>query len=310
MPDAAVASVETQPALLGSPHPIAGERPRVLITGSSGMLGSDIAPVLAGGGYEVYPRPRSDLDVTDAAEVARAFRELRPQVVVNCAAFTRVDACESDPSAWIVNAEGVENLSRECLRQAARLVQISTDFVFDGEKREPYIETDETSPLSEYGRGKRAGEEAALRSPGALVVRASWLFGRGGWNFIEAILKQANDGKRELTVVDDQRGRPTATTDLSEAVLALLAAGASGVFHFANRGEVTWHDFAQEILLLSGYDDVRVLPTTSAALARPAARPAYSVLDTSKYESATGRGIRHYREPLIEYLARRARPEA
>jgi dTDP-4-dehydrorhamnose reductase len=141
-------------------------------------------------------------------------------------------------------------------------------------------------------------------------VRASWLFGRGGWNFIEAILKQADDGKRELTVVDDQKGQPTATTDLSEAVLALLAAGASGVFHFANRGEVTWRDFAHEILLLSGYDDVRVLPTTSAALARPAARPAYSVLDTSKYESATSRGIRHYREPLIEYLARRARPEA
>ncbi len=282
----------------------------MLITGASGMLGSDLAPVLAGAGFEVYPRPRADLDVTDDGEVARAFRDVRPQVVVNCAAFTRVDACESDPAAYAVNAEGVEILAEQCRRHGARLVQISTDFVFDGEKREPYTETDETDPLSEYGRGKRAGEEAALTAPAALVVRASWLFGSGGWNFVEAILKQVEQGKRELSVVDDQKGKPTATTDLSEAILVLIVLGASGIFHFANRGEVTWFDFAREILRLAGRSDVRVLPATSAALARPAVRPAYSVLDTSKYESVTGRPIRHFREPLVEYLARRARPEA
>jgi dTDP-4-dehydrorhamnose reductase len=308
--DAAVATVEAQPGLLASPRPMPGERPRVLVTGASGMLGSDLTPALAAAAWDVYPRPRADLDVTDEAGVASAFRDVDPHVVVNCAAFTKVDACETDPDAWAVNAGAVDILARECRRRGARLVQISTDFVFDGGKTEPYTETDETAPLSMYGRGKRAGEEAALGAPGALVVRASWLFGRGGWNFIEAILKQVEQGRRELAVVDDQRGKPTSTTDLSEAIVALLAANASGIFHFANRGETTWYDFAREILMLAGRDDVRVQPTTSAALARPAKRPAYSVLDTSRYEAVTGRPIRHFRDPLLEHVAERARPEA
>jgi dTDP-4-dehydrorhamnose reductase len=274
------------------------------------MLGSDLVPVLAGGGFEVAPRPRADLDVTDSDEVGRAFRDVRPQVVVNCAAFTRVDACEADPAAFAVNAGGVAVLADACERYSARLVQISTDFVFDGAKNLPYTEADEPAPLSAYGRGKRAGEEAALRSSSALVVRASWLFGRAGWNFIEAILRQAEEGRPEISVVDDQRGRPTATTDFAEGILALLVAGARGVFHFANRGEVTWFEFASEILLLAGHSEVRLSPTTTAALARPAARPHYSVLDTTKYEGMTGRTIRHFREPLVEYLARRARPDA
>ncbi|HEY6066063.1 MAG TPA: dTDP-4-dehydrorhamnose reductase [Thermoanaerobaculia bacterium] len=310
MADAAVATVEAQPGLLASPRLMAGERPRVLVTGASGMLGSDLTPSLAGAGYDVFARPRADLDVTDEGEVAAAFRDVEPHVVVNCAAFTKVDASETDDAAWTVNVRGVGNLARECRRRGVRLVQVSTDFVFDGTKGEPYTETDETAPLSMYGRSKRAGEEAALDVPSALVVRGSWLFGRGGWNFIEAILKQAEQGKRELTVVDDQKGKPTATTDLSEAIVALLALGATGIYHFANRGEVSWFDFAREILMLAGRDDVNVVPTTSAALSRPAARPAYSVLDTSKYEGLTGRAVRHFREPLVEYLAHRARPEA
>jgi dTDP-4-dehydrorhamnose reductase len=308
--DAAVAPVEAQPGLLASPRLMPGERPRVLVTGASGMLGSDLSPTLAGAGYDVYPRPRAALDVTNESHVASAFSELDPHVVVNCAAFTRVDACETDPAAWAVNVRGVGILARGCSRHGARLVQISTDFVFDGGKGEPYAEEDETAPLSVYGLTKRAGEEAALESPSALVVRASWLFGRSGWNFIEAILKQAEEGQRELSVVDDQRGKPTATTDLSEAIVALLAANATGIFHFANRGEVTWYEFAREILLLAGRNDVNVRPTSSVSLARPARRPGYSVLDTSKYEALTGRTIRHFREPLIEYVAGRARPEA
>ena len=309
-PEAVLVPVEVQPAVLASPHPVGEERARVLVTGGSGMLASDLAPALAEAGYQVYPRPRSDLDVTDPGAVARAFRDVRPQIVVNCAAFTRVDACETDPRARAVNAEAVATITAECDRHGARLVQVSTDFVFDGLKGKPYLETDEPVPLSAYGRDKYAGEEAALRLPGSLVVRASWLFGRGGWNFIEAILKQAAQGKREITVVDDQRGRPTSTTDLSEAIRALLAAGATGIFHFANRGVVTWFEYAVEILNVVGRSDVRVAPTTSADLARPATRPAYSVLDTSKYESRIAQPIRHFREPLVEYLARRLRPEA
>ena len=309
-PEAAVAPVEVQPAVLAAPRAVGQERDRVLVTGGSGMLASDLAPILAGAGFDVYPRPRADLDVTDPADVARAFRDVRPQVVVNCAAFTRVDACETDPRARAVNAEAVDILASQCGLHGTRLVQISTDFVFDGSRSEPYRETDEPAPLSAYGRDKRAGEEAALRLPGSLVVRASWLFGRGGWNFVEAILKQAEQGKREITVVDDQRGRPTSTTDLSEAIRALLSSGATGIFHFANRGAVTWFEYAVEILSIAGRADVRVTPTTSAALARPAVRPAYSVLDTAKYEGRVTQPIRHFREPLVEYLAGRLRPEA
>lgn len=310
MAEAAVAHAETLPEVLAAPRPEAQLRRRVLVAGATGMLGSDLAPVLAGAGCEVFARPRSDLDITRPEEIARAFRELRPEVVVNCAAFTKVDACESDPRAMEVNAEGVALLARFSIRHGAKLVQISSDFVFDGEKRTPYVEEDATAPLSAYGRSKSLGEEAALRVPTGLVVRASWLFGNAGWNFVEAILKQVEAGKTELTVVEDQRGKPTATSDLAEAILALLVADAVGTYHFANRGEITWADFAREILRLADHAEVPVLPITSESLARPAKRPAYSVLDTGKYERITGRAIRDFREPLAEYLGRRARPQA
>jgi dTDP-4-dehydrorhamnose reductase len=310
MADAGGAPFETNAAVLAAPRPAPRRRRRVLVTGATGMLGSDLAPALAAAGHEVFARPRSDLDITDAKGVLRAVRELAPDVVVNCAAFTNVDACETDPRAYEVNAKAVGHLADACGHFGAQLVQISTDFVFDGTKGSPYVEDDPPNPLSAYGRSKRAGEEAALRLSGSLVVRASWLFGRSGWNFVEAILKQVEGGKKRLAVVVDQVGRPTATTDLSEAIAALLEAGASGVYHFANRGEVTWNEFAREILWHAGRRDVDVDPTTSDALARPARRPAYSVLDTGKYERLTGRPIRSFREPLAEYLARRARPEA
>ena len=274
------------------------------------MLGSDLVPVLAGAGLEVFARPHSDLDITDEDQVRNAFREVRPEIVVNCAAFAKVDACESDRLAFRVNVRGVELLARQCALHSAQLVQISTDYVFDGEKTTPYLEEDPTGPLSAYGRSKRDGEEAALAVAGALVVRSSWLFGRGGWNFVEAILKQAEGGRRRLFVVNDQRGRPTAATDLAEAILALLLSGAVGTCHFANRGEVTWFDFAREILALSEHSSIEIEPIDSSSLDRPAQRPAYTVLDTSKYSRLTGRAIRHFREPLGEYLAGRARPEA
>ena len=310
MADAAGSSLDTHAAVMAAPRPLPRAPRRVLVTGASGMLASDLAPLLAAAGWEVFARPKSDLDIADAAAVSRVLRELRPDVVVNCAAFTKVDACETDPRAFEVNGAGVANLADACGHVAAQLVQLSTDFVFDGRKASPYVEDDPVHPLSAYGRSKRAGEEAALRLPGSLVVRASWLFGRSGWNFIEAILKQVEGGKSRLSVVADQVGKPTATTDLAEALLALMETGATGVYHFANRGEVSWNDFAREILWLAGRFDVAVDPTTSEELARPARRPAYSVLDTGKFERLTGRRIRHFRDPLAEYLARRARPEA
>ncbi|MEP6992991.1 MAG: dTDP-4-dehydrorhamnose reductase [Acidobacteriota bacterium] len=308
--DAGGASFDTRAEALAAPRPVPRPRRRVLVTGASGMLGSDLVVVLASAGYEVLARPKADLDITDERDVARTLAELRPDVLINCAAFTRVDDCETDPRAFTVNAQAVGSLARACAQVAAQLVQVSTDFVFDGTKGAPYVEEDPSAPLSAYGRGKRAGEEEALRSPGSLVVRASWLFGRSGWNFIEAILKQVESGKPRLSVVTDQIGRPTSTTDLAEAILALLEAGASGIYHFANRGEVSWYEFAREILWLAGHANVPVDATTAGALARPAPRPPYSTLDTGKYERATGRVVRHFRDPLAEYLALRARPQA
>ncbi|MGH9367367.1 MAG: dTDP-4-dehydrorhamnose reductase [Thermoanaerobaculia bacterium] len=310
MSEAAVAAVDLAPEVLAAPRPAAQLRRRVLVTGASGMFGTDLVPALAGAGCEVFARPKSDLDITRPEAVARAFRDTRPEVVVNCAAFTKVDACESDPRAFEVNAGGVELLAAQCLVHSSQLVQISTDFVFDGSKGAPYAEEDATAPLSAYGRSKLAGERAALRVPTGLVVRASWLFGRGGWNFAEAIRRQIEDGRRELTVVDDQRGRPTATTDLAEALLALLELSAVGVYHFANRGEVSWFELAREIVALSGRPDVEVVPIDSGTLGRPARRPSYSVLDTGKYEKVTGRAIRHFRDPLSEYLSSGETPAA
>ena len=310
MNEASTAALETVPDVLASPRPIPHGRRRVLVTGSAGMLGSDLVPILDGAGYEVFARPHADLDIASGEQVRATFREVRPEVVVNCAAFTNVDACETDPRASLVNARAVELLARQSAIHSAQLVQISTDYVFDGQKDAPYLEEDPTGPLSAYGRSKREGEEAAREAPGALILRSSWLFGRSGWNFVEAILKQVEEGKRTLSVVHDQRGSPTAAPDLAEAIPALLASGASGIYHFTNRGETTWFDFAREILDLSGNGAIHVEPVDSSSLGRPARRPAYSLLDTSKYIRLTGRAIRHYREPLAEYLAARSRPEA
>lgn len=274
------------------------------------MLGVDLVPALAGAGLEVFARDHSDLDITSERHVQRAFAEARPDIVVNCAAFTHVDACESDPRGREVNALGVRRLADHCIRRSARLVQISTDFVFDGKRNQPYRERDAAAPISAYGVSKLAGEREALRAPDALVVRTSWLFGSFGWNFVEAILRQVEEGRRTLSVVCDQRGRPTSTSDASEAIAALLAVGATGIVHFANRGEVSWFEFAREILALSGHSRVELRAIDSATLGRPARRPAYSVLDTTLYERLTGRSIRHFREPLAEYLARRFRPQA
>ena len=303
-------SVAPSPELSAAPRPLAQARARVLVTGSAGMLGMDLVPVLAGAGHEVFARDRRDLDITSERQVQRAFVESRPDIVVNCAAFTKVDACESDPRAQEINGHAVRRLADHCIRRSARLVQISTDFVFDGARARPYREQDAPSPISAYGASKLAGEREALRAPASLIVRTSWLFGGFGWNFVEAILKQVEDGRRCLTVVSDQRGRPTATTDLSEAIVALLQVGATGIVHFANTGETSWCEFAREIVTASGLTGVEVRPIDSSTLGRPARRPAYSVLDTSRYERLTGQSIRHYREPLADYLARRVRPQA
>ncbi len=269
------------------------------------MLALDLKPRLEAAGYEVVSPNKAQLDITQAGHVSAIFATLKPQAVFNCAAFTKVDLCETDPLAGAVNDVAVGNLAEACRRFGSRLVHVSTDFVFGGESREPYREEDEAAPLSAYGRTKRGGEVRALSLPGALVVRGSWLFGNGGPNFVEAILKQAEAGKRSIHVVTDQTGRPTATTDLADALVELYRLGAAGVVHFANSGAVTWNEFAKEILRQAGHAAVEVVPITSEELNRPARRPAYSVLSTEKFERLTGMKPRDFREPLAEYLERR-----
>ena len=282
---------------------------KVLITGGGGMLAHDLRAALAlRKDFQVVAPTRAQLDVTNAEHVRGVMASFRPALVFNCAAFTKVDLCETDPRAQAVNADAVAIIAAACAKSGARLVHVSTDFVFDGEKGSPYLEEDVTRPLSAYGRTKREGEEHALGAPGALVVRSSWLFGDRGPNFVEAMLKQAESGKGEVRVVSDQVGRPTATTDLAEALVALAEAGATGIVHYANAGEVSWREFAREIYRRAGFESVDVLPITAAELARPAIRPAYSVLSTRKYERLTGKTPRDFREPLTEYLARRRAP--
>ena len=281
---------------------------KVLVTGGGGMLAHDLKAALGRReDFQVVAPTRAQLDVTNAEHVRGVMASYRPAVVFNCAAFTQVDLCETDPRAQTVNADAVASLAGACAKGGARLVHVSTDFVFDGRKRSPYREDDPPAPLSAYGRTKREGEAHALSAPGALVVRSSWLFGSRGPNFVEAMLRQAEEGKVAVRVVADQTGRPTATTDLADALLALVDAGASGIVHYANRGEVSWNAFAREIYRLAGRDAVAVEPITSADLNRPAVRPAYSVLATEKYEGLTGKSPRDFREPLAEYLSRRAR---
>jgi dTDP-4-dehydrorhamnose reductase len=280
---------------------------KVLVTGGGGMLACDLRDKLARReGLQVAAPARAQLDVTHAEHVRGVMASFRPDVVFNLAAFTKVDLCETDLRARSVNADAVAAIADAAAKVGAKLVQVSTDFVFDGAKRRPYTEDDPTAPLSAYGRTKLEGEKHALAAPGALVVRASWLFGNGGPNFVEAMLKQAEEGRTAVRVVADQLGRPTATTDLAGALLALVDAGASGIVHYANAGEVSWNAFAREIYRQAGFPDVEVEPITSAELARPAARPAYSVLSTEKFERLTGTAPRDFREPLAEYLGRRA----
>lgn len=269
------------------------------------MLALDLKPRLEAAGYEVVSPKKAQLDITQAGHVSAILATLKPLAVFNCAAFTKVDLCETDPLAETVNDAAVGNLAEACRAAGVRLVQVSTDFVFDGKKRAPYGEEDEPAPLSAYGRTKRGGELRALSLPGALVVRGSWLFGNRGPNFVEAILKQAETGKRSVRVVTDQVGRPTATTDLAEALVELYRIGAEGIVHFANAGTVTWNEFAREILRRAGHPGVEVVPIDSEELNRPARRPAYSVLSTEKYEKLTGSKPRDFCEPLAEYLERR-----
>ena len=252
---------------------------RWLITGAAGMLGQDVSQVLRRRGEPVTALSRHELDVADPLAVAGCISARKPDVVVNCAAWTAVDAAEEhEDQAFRVNGSGVANLAAQCQRHGSRLVQLSTDYVFGKTEQRSHSENDSPAPINAYGRTKLAGERAALGMPGGYVVRTAWLYGAHGPSFVRTMIGRARAGA-SVQVVDDQRGQPTWTIDVAEQIVALIRAGAEpGVYHATSSGETTWYGLAREVFRLIGADPGRVTPVTSAAYPRPAARPGCSVL--------------------------------
>jgi dTDP-4-dehydrorhamnose reductase len=286
---------------------------RVALIGANGQLGSDIVRVwpdsqLARGGDELISLTHADIEVSDEASVRSVIAGLQPGVVINLAAFHRVDDCETQPEdAYRVNALGVKLLAEACGPLEATLVHLSTDYVFDGNKTSPYREDDAVGPVSAYGISKAAGEYfLRYLLPGRhILVRSSGLYGvagasgKGG-NFVETMLRLARDG-RPIRVVDDQISAPTSTLDLARTLLEVIATGQQGTFHITNAGQCSWHEFASTIFELAGQRP-DLSPTTSAAYGSPAKRPAYSVLDNAHLRSLGIAQPKPWREALAEYL--------
>ncbi|OIJ63956.1 dTDP-4-dehydrorhamnose reductase [Streptomyces mangrovisoli] len=278
-----------------------------LITGAGGMLAQDLLARLAADGERTVGLTRGDLDVTDPRAVHAAVAEHRPDVLVNCAAWTAVDDAETrETEARRINADGARNLAAACAGTGTRLLQVSTDYVFAGDAASPYAEDAATAPRSAYGRTKLAGEQAVLTTlPDAgYVVRTAWLYGAGGGNFVRTMI--ALERVREtLDVVDDQRGQPTWTADLADRLLRLGRSATAGaaparIYHATSGGDTTWYGLAREVFRLLGADPDRVRPTTAAAYARPAPRPAYGVLGHDGWAAAGIEPIRDWREALRE----------
>jgi dTDP-4-dehydrorhamnose reductase len=261
---------------------------RWLVTGAAGQLGSDVSDVLRGQQADVIACDRRALDITDADNVEKVLADVAPTVVVNCAAYTAVDDAETDEStATRVNGTGPGNLARWCASRGARLIHVSTDYVFDGTADTPYEVDHPLDPRSAYGRSKAAGETAVLAAGGdGHVVRTAWVYGAIGTNFVKTIARLATE-RETLNVVDDQRGSPTWSHHLALGLVALGGADVpAGVWHCTGGDDTTWYGFAVAIFEAIGLDPARVTPTTTDAFPRPARRPAYSVLSGQKWQRA------------------------
>ena len=279
---------------------------RVLVTGAGGQLGHDVVAVCEAAGDEVTAADRAALDVGDRDQVFQAITALRPDAVLHVGAWTAVDACESDPDrAYRVNALGTRWVADASRQVGAYLSYVSTDYVFDGTKADPYVEWDAVNPQSVYGRSKLGGEdEVRAHCPGASVVRTSWVCGEHGHNMVKTVLSLAD--RPSLAFVDDQRGCPTFTADLAVALRRLAASRLAGTFHVTNQGSLSWYEFVRAILELSGNDSSIVRPITTAELdpPRPAPRPANSVLDNAALRLAGLPLLPDHRESLAKLLSR------
>jgi len=282
---------------------------RVLLTGSNGQLGRELEELLARSPHhEVLAVDLAELDISDRERALQVCGEWAPEVIINAAAFTAVDACEEFvDKAFAVNALGPRNLAEGARMVGAHLIHVSTDYVFDGQSPSPYVEWDETHPLSVYGRSKLAGEREVLSLlPGATVVRTSWVCGRYGANMVKTVLRLAG-GTGPLRFVDDQRGCPTFADELATMLVRMAASRMPGVFHATNQGSTTWCGFARDILAAAGGDVESVQPIRTAELdpPRPAPRPANSVLDNAALRLLGIPLLADYHEPLertVKYL--------
>lgn len=278
---------------------------KLVVTGAAGQLGIDVVQHCTSQGDEVVALDRDALDITDRDAVLRVVGDTRPDALINAAAYTAVDACETNVElAHAVNATAVGHLAEACDATGARLVHVSTDYVFDGTLDRPYREDDATNPRSVYGQSKLAGEIAA--GPDAAIARTSWVCGEHGNNMVKLVLRLAADPDQALAFVDDQRGHPTFTADLAPALRRLALDRRSGIHHLTNQGPVTWYEFVREILAVAGHDPDRVRPIATADLdpPRPAPRPANSVLDNAVWRDAGLPMLRDFRAPLAELIAR------
>ena len=283
---------------------------RWLITGARGQLGTDLQLVLAAdaasGSDTVLAVGSSELDITDGPAIARLLADFAPNVIINAAAYTAVDAAETDEDrAYVVNSTGPALLAAEAVRIGARLIHVSTDYVFDGTATEPYPAGAPTGPASAYGRTKLAGEVAVLElaADSGYVVRTAWVYGATGGNFVKTMI--ALEGKHEtLSVVDDQRGSPTWSADLARGLVELGRSSApAGIYHCTNGGDTTWHGLTQAIFTELGTDPARVIPTTTDKFPRPAPRPAYSVLAGDTWLAAGLTPLPHWRDALATAFA-------
>jgi len=278
---------------------------KILITGGKGQLGRELSLLLQEKeGYEVFARGREELDILAADELAAQVRAWRPEVIVHTAAYTKVDQAEAEQDkAWKVNALGSRNVAVAAETVGAKLIHLSTDYVFDGKKGAPYDEWDWPNPESVYGRSKLAGEELVrMVCRRFFVVRTSWVFGPYGNNFVKTMLQLAQAGK-DLRVVDDQVGSPTYTYDLARFLAKLMRTEAYGIYHVTNSGSCSWYEFAKAIFEEAGIA-ARLEPCTTAEFPRPAPRPPYSVLEHKAIRLNGFEDLRPWREGLRDYLQR------
>jgi dTDP-4-dehydrorhamnose reductase len=275
---------------------------KILLVGKDGQVGRELANTLAAAGH-VTATSRSDLDLVETDRVAQKVRDEKPDVVVNAAAYTAVDRAETERDlAYKVNAEAPGAMAAEAARLGALLVHFSTDYVFDGTKRDPYVEEDATNPLNAYGQSKLAGERAIVSSGCRhLILRTSWVYGPHGRNFMLTILRASRE-RPELRVVDDQFGAPTSSLAIARATATLLQRGAAGLYHLSAAGKTTWFGFAREILAKAG-TPTPVVPITTDQYPAPARRPRNSVLDNSRLRAAYGVALPGWQEQLDEVLA-------